>query len=235
MQDFFSNFEHTISSFLQAKQGLPLPLAVLLSFLGGVASSLTPCVLPMIPLYLTYIGATQITSRFDALKKSLLFCLGAAIVFSLMGLFASFASFVMVDYRGYFHVGIGIFILLMTLFLLEVIKLPLPQLVKNIPEGSPLLVGLAFALVSSPCASPILFSVLALSSTSGSPLGSTLIMIAYSIGYTALIFITSLFAGFAKQLDFFKYNSKVVTLVCSVILAILGAYYLYSGIKWFLG
>lgn len=231
----FDNFEHAVSGFLQAKQGLPLPLVVLLSFLGGVASSLTPCVLPMIPLYLTYIGATQITSRFDALKKSLLFCLGAAIVFSLMGLFASFASFVMVDYRGYFHVSIGVFILLMTLFLLEVIKLPLPQFVKNIPEGSPLIVGLAFALVSSPCASPILFAVLALSSTSGSTLNSTLIMIAYSIGYTALIFITSLFAGFAKQLDFFKYNSKAVTVVCSVILAVLGTYYLYSGIKWFLG
>ncbi|MBI3590970.1 MAG: sulfite exporter TauE/SafE family protein [Candidatus Melainabacteria bacterium] len=235
MESFFSSFEQSVSNFLQASHGLPLPVLILLAFGGGLAASLTPCVLPMIPLYLSYIGASQITSRAHAVKQSFLFCFGAAIIFSLMGLFASFASFVMIEFRGYVNCIIGIFILFMALSVLEVIKLPLPQFITNIPNGGPFIVGVAFALVSSPCASPILFAILALSSASGSLINGSMIMIAYSIGYTGIIFATSLFAGFAKQFDFFKRHSKIVSVVSSVILGILGVFYLYSGIRWFTG
>ena len=235
LESIFSNFEHATSSFLQANNGLPFPLLMLLAFGGGFAASLTPCVLPMIPLYLTYIGAANITSKLDALKKSLLFCLGSSFSFSLLGVFASLANLVMIEFRGYIHCVIGIFIILMSLFMIEVIKLPLPQFVKKIPNSGPFVVGLAFALVSSPCASPILFAVLALSSSSGSAFKSSLIMIAYSIGYTGLIFLTSIFAGFLKQFDFFKKHSKIVSIVSSIILAVLGGFYLYSGIRWFIG
>ena len=235
MEPFLSNFEHLVSNFLQANQNLPIPVLILLAFGGGLAASLTPCVLPMIPLYLTYIGATEVVSKLDAIKKSSLFCLGSALVFSLMGLFASFTSFIMIEFRGYVNIIIGIFIILMSLIILEVIKLPLPQFIKQVPAGGPFIVGLAFALVSSPCASPILFSVLAMSSTVKSFLWSSLIMIAYSIGYTGIIFLTGAFAGFAKQLEFFKRHNKIVSVVSSTILAVLGIYYLYSGVKWFVG
>ena len=235
MNNIFSNLENSVSNFLQSSHGLPLPLLVLLAFGGGLAASLTPCVLPMIPLYLTYIGATEVTSKIDALKKSSLFCLGAALVFSLLGLFASFASFVMIEFRGYVHLLIGIFILVMSLSVLEIIKLPLPHFITQIPNGGPFVIGMAFSLVSSPCASPILFAVLAMSSTAGSILSSSLIMVAYSIGYTGIIFVTGLFAGFAKRLSFFKTHSKIISIVSTIILAIIGGLYIYSGIMWFIG
>lgn len=235
MQQFFSNFEQSVSNLLQSSQGLPLPALIMLAFGGGLAASLTPCVLPMVPLYLSYIGASEVTSKLDAFKKSLLFCLGAALIFSLLGLFASFANFVMIEFRGYVYVIIGVFILVMSLSLLEVIKLPLPQFVKQIPAGGPFVVGVAFALVSSPCASPILFAILALSTASGSVISGTLIMAGYSLGYTGIIFLTSIFAGFVKQFDFFKKHSKIVSVVSSAILAILGVFYLYLGVMWFIG
>ena len=235
MQQFFSNFEQSVSNLLQSSQGLPLPALIMLAFGGGLAASLTPCVLPMVPLYLSYIGASEVTSKLDAFKKSLLFCLGAALIFSLLGLFASFANFVMIEFRGYVYVIIGVFILIMSLSLLEVIKLPLPQFVKQIPAGGPFVVGVAFALVSSPCASPILFAILALSTASGSVISGTLIMAGYSLGYTGIILLTSIFAGFVKQFDFFKKHSKIVSVVSSAILAILGVFYLYLGVMWFIG
>ncbi|OGI18353.1 MAG: hypothetical protein A3B68_04790 [Candidatus Melainabacteria bacterium RIFCSPHIGHO2_02_FULL_34_12] len=228
-----SNFEHAVSAFLQSSQSLPIPFLIVLAFGGGLAASLTPCVLPMLPLYLSYIGATEISSKADVLKKSLLFCLGSAFVFSLMGIFASFASFIMVEYRGYVYVIIGIFILIMALSELEIINLPLPNFITNIPHGGPFIIGIVFALISSPCASPILFAILALSSTSGSLINGALIMIAYSLGYTGIIFLTSIFAGFIKQFDFFKRHNKIIEIISGIILAILGGLYLYLGIKWF--
>ena len=235
MENLISNFEQIVSSFLKGTQGLPLYFLILFSFSGGLAASLTPCVLAMLPMNLSYIGTANITSKFDALKKSLFFVLGAALIFSLLGLFASFASFIMIEYRGYVHVIIGIFVLYMALSELEIVKLPLPQFITHMPHGGPFIVGMAFALASSPCASPILFAILAMSSTAGSLIGGTLIMVAYSLGYTGVIFITSLFAGIAKQLGYFKKHSKIISVVSATALGIIGGFYLYSGIRWFSG
>lgn len=229
------NLEQSVSDFLQAGQNLPLPVLILLAFGGGLAASLTPCVVPLIPLYLTYIGVAEVSSKIDALKKSSLFCLGSATVFSIMGLFASVANLIMIEFRGYVHIAVGAFILFMSLVILDIIKIPLPNFIKQIPHQGPFIIGMTFTFVCSPCASPILFAVLALSAAAGSAIGSALIMIAYSFGYTGLIFITSLFAGIIKQLNFFKKHTKIVSVVSSIILGLLGAYYLYSGIVWFLG
>ena len=235
MENFISTFEQAVSNFLKGTHGLPLPFLILLSFGGGLAASLTPCVLALLPMNLSYIGTANITSKIDALKKSLFFVSGAALIFSLLGLFASFASFIMIEYRGYVHVVIGIFVLYMALSELEIVKLPLPQFITHIPNGGPFIVGMAFALASSPCASPILFAILAMAGSAGSIMGSTLIMVASSVGYTGVIFITSLFAGIAQQLDYFKKLSKIISVVSATVLGIIGGFYLYSGIRWFIG
>jgi len=230
-----NNFEQAISVFIKGSKGLPLPILILLSFGGGLAASLTPCCLSMLPLNLSYIGTANITSKLDALKKATLFVIGASIVFSLLGLFASFASFILIDFRGYIHLSIGLFIVLMALSEADIFHFPLPQFVKGIPNAGPFIVGMAFALVSSPCASPILFAILAMSTSAGTLIGGSLIMIAYSVGYTGLIFITSVFAGIAKQLESFKKNSKMVSIASAVILGLIGGFYLYSGVMWFIG
>ena len=235
MENLIIHFEQAVSNFLKGTHGLPLPLLILFSFGGGLAASLTPCVLALLPMNLSYIGTANITSKFDAFKKSLFFVFGTALIFSLLGLFASFASFIMIEYRGYVHIIIGVFVLYMALSELEIVKLPLPQFVTHIPHGGPFIVGMAFALASSPCASPILFAILAMSTAAGSFLGSTLIMVAYSLGYTGVIFITSVFAGIAKQLDYFKKYSKIISVVSAAVLGVIGVFYLYSGIKWFIG
>lgn len=233
--DLFLGLQQQFTEYIKSSGDIPFVGVVFIALFGGLIASLTPCVLPMIPLYLSYIGATEVSNKVDAFKKSSLFCLGAAIVFSLMGIFASFANFIMIDYRGYVNIIVGVFIILMSLVLLEVLKLPALPGIKNIPDGSPFIVGMAFTLISSPCASPILFAILALSATVGSSTKSAIVMIAYSVGYTFLIFLIGLFSGLAKQFDFFKVHSHKVLMVSGAILSILGVYYLYSGIKWFIG
>ena len=212
------------------------PLVLLpLAFLGGVIASISPCILALLPVNLSYIGTLKIESRWDAFSKAGLFVLGAVTILSLFGLVSSFAGAVMVEYRGYINIVVGLIMAVMGLWLLGVIKLPLPQMNLNLPQAGPYGVGLTFALVSSPCASPVLFAVLAAAAATGSQVLGTLTMVSYAIGYTILIFLASLFTGLAKQSRNLLQHSETIIRLGSVALMVTGAYYLVTGTQWFMG
>jgi cytochrome c-type biogenesis protein len=141
----------------------------------------------------------------------------------------------MVDYRGYINVVVGLIMAVMGLWLMGVVKLPLPQMNVNLPQAGPYGVGLTFALVSSPCASPVLFAVLAAAAGTGSQLLGSLTMVSYALGYTMLIFLASLFTGLAKQSKQLLKHSKAIIHFGSVALILTGVYYLFTGTQWFLG
>jgi len=212
------------------------PLVLLpLAFSGGVLASVSPCILALLPVNLSYIGTLKINSRWDAFTKAGMFVLGAVTILSLFGLVSSFAGAVMVEYRGYINVVVGLIMTLMGLWLIGVIKLPLPTMNVNLPHAGPYGVGLTFALVSSPCASPVLFAVLAAAAATGSQVLGTLTMVSYALGYTILIFLASLFTGLAKQSKQLLQHSEGIIRFGSVALMITGAYYLFTGTKWFMG
>jgi cytochrome c-type biogenesis protein len=212
------------------------PLVLLpLAFIGGLLASVSPCILALLPVNLSYIGTLNIKSRWDAFTKAGLFVLGAVTILSLFGLVSSFAGAVMVEYRGYINVVVGLIMAVMGLWLMGVVKLPLPQMDVNLPQAGPYGVGLTFALVSSPCASPVLFAVLAAAAATGSQLLGTLTMVSYALGYTLLIFLASLFTGLAKQSKQLLKHSEAIIHFGSVALILTGAYYLFTGTQWFLG
>ncbi len=122
----------------------------------------------------------------------------------------------------------------MALVMLEWIRLPLPNFIKRMPSSGPFVIGLAFALISSPCSSPVLASVLALAASSGNILVSVLTMASYGFGYTLIIFLASLFTGLSKQLNFLKYQGEKVTRFAGLLLSVAGIWSLYQGITWFL-
>lgn len=206
-----------------------------LAFIGGLLASISPCILALLPVNLSYIGTLKIKSRWDAFSKAGLFVLGAVTILSLFGLVSSFAGAVMVEYRGYINVVVGLIMALMGLWLMGVVKLPLPQIDVNLPQAGPYGVGLTFALVSSPCASPVLFAVLAAAAATGSQLLGTLTMVSYALGYTMLIFLASLFTGLAKQSNQLLKHSEAIIHFGSVALILTGVYYLFTGTQWFLG
>jgi cytochrome c-type biogenesis protein len=205
-----------------------------LSFIGGLLASVSPCILALLPVNLSYIGTLKIESRRDAFIKAGLFVLGAVTILSLFGLVSSFAGFVMVEFRGYINVAVGLIMAVMGLWLMGVIKLPLPQMNLNLPQAGPYGVGLTFALVSSPCASPVLFAVLAAAAGTGSPILGTLTMVFYALGYTMIIFLSSLFTGLAKQSKRLLQHSDGVIRFGSLALILTGTYYLFTGMQWFL-
>lgn len=234
LEYFISETENRYQEwFTQQDTANPLIL-MSLAFIGGLIASVSPCILALLPLNLSYIGTRNITSRTDALIKSGLFVLGNVIVLGLFGLTSSFAGLVMVEYRGHINVIVGAIILIMGFSLLGLIKIPLPQIHIDSSNFGPLGFGLTFALVSSPCASPVLFAVLAAAGASNSQLLAVLTMASYAFGYTIIIFLASLLTGFAKQAKRLLQYSEEITKFGSVALILAGIYYLYSGIKWFL-
>ncbi len=212
------------------------PLVLMpLAFVGGVLASVSPCILALLPVNLSYIGTLKIKSRWDAFTKAGLFVLGAVTILSLFGLVSSFAGAVMVEYRGYINIVVGLIMAVMGLWLMGVVKIPLPQMNVNLPQAGPYGVGLTFALVSSPCASPVLFAVLAAAAATGSQVLGTLTMVSYALGYTLLIFLASLFTGMAKQSNKLLKHSEGIIRFGSLALILTGAYYLFTGTQWFVG
>lgn len=219
-----------------SQQDTANPLVLLpLAFVGGVLASVSPCILALLPVNLSYIGTLKIKSRWDAFTKAGLFVLGAVTILSLFGLVSSFAGAVMVEYRGYINVVVGLIMAVMGLWLMGIVKLSLPEMNLSLPQAGPYGVGLTFALVSSPCASPVLFAVLAAAAATGSQVLGTLTMVSYALGYTLLIFLASLFTGLAKQSNQLLKHSETIIRFGSVALIITGGYYLFIGTQWFLG
>jgi cytochrome c-type biogenesis protein len=217
-----------------AKQDTANPVILMpLAFIGGLIASVSPCILALLPLNLSYIGTRNITSRSDAFIKAGLFVLGNVIVLGLFGLVSSFAGAVMVEYRGHINVVVGSIILVMGLGLSGLIKIPLPEINVDGSNFGPFGVGLTFALVSSPCASPVLFAVLAAAGASGSQLLAVLTMASYAFGYTIIIFLASLLTGFAKQAKLLLEYSEGITKFGSFALVVAGIYYVVTGARWF--
>jgi cytochrome c-type biogenesis protein len=242
IEPIFQGLERLISlvenSYQQwfSKQDTANPLVLMpLAFVGGLIASVSPCILALLPVNLSYIGTRNITSRGDAFIKAGLFVLGNVIILSLFGLASSFAGAVMVEYRGHINVVVGAIILVMGLGLLGLIKIPLPNINVDGSNFGPFGVGLTFALVSSPCASPVLFAVLAAAGASGSQLLAVMTMASYAFGYTIIIFLASLLTGFAKQAKLLLKHSENITKIGSIALIIAGIYYLVTGLQWFFG
>jgi cytochrome c-type biogenesis protein len=249
--------------FIQSQNSGHNPFVLIgLAFLGGLVASISPCILSMLPVNLSYIGTRKITSRRDAFFKAGAFILGVVTVISLLGLFSSAAGLILIQFRGYIQVLVGAMIVLMGLSLMGIVQtswfrpkqFPSPIVTGNnavhfrekISRRSrlqgfiqsfltgPYGVGMTLALVSSPCTSPIMVSVLAAAAATGSQWQSTLTMLSYAFGYTVIIFLASLFIGLAKQTRTLLLHSSLIIRLASVFLLTVGVFYMVSGGQWIL-
>lgn len=216
-------------------QSQPLNHPLLLppiAFAGGLIASISPCVLALLPVNLSYIGTRELTSRWDVFVKAGSFVLGVVTTLTLLGLFSSLAGAVMVGYQGYVQIVVGALIVVMGLALLGILPFPLPSTNFSLPIAGSYGVGLTFALLSSPCSSPVLFAVLAAAGATGSQIYSTVTMVSYALGYSAVIFLASLFTGLVKQTRVLLKYSEAIVRLGSFALLLAGGYYLVNGFSW---
>jgi cytochrome c-type biogenesis protein len=238
LESLESAIARTENQYQQWGESQPLTnpwLLISFAFGGGLLASISPCILAMLPVNLSYIGTLNIKSRRAAVWNATGFVLGVVTILSIFGLFASVAGAIMVEWRGYINLAVGVITIWMGLSVGGLVQLPLPRSAISLPPiAGTYGVGITFALVSSPCASPVLFAVLAAAGATSSPIWSVVTMVAYALGYTAVIFTASLCAGLIKLTRQILVSSEMVMRVGAIALVLMGGYYLVLGAIWFL-
>lgn len=193
------------------------------AFVGGLVASISPCILGMLPLNLSYIGAAKLRSRSAALRVAAMFVLGVVVVNVMLGLVSSLFFALFVQYRAPVNIAVGVLAVAMGLWMAGLVRLPTPQIAARIPPGSgSFMVGLGFALVATPCASPILVFILGAVSLAASPARAVAAMTLYAIGYTLVLFLASLFAGIATASRRVLAHSELVSRIAAVALVVIG-------------
>lgn len=175
--------------------------------MAGLLTSLTPCMLSMLPITIAYIGGYEAQSRLQGAVQSTWFALGLATTLAALGIIAGLVG------KVYGQVGIGlpiivsIIAILMGLNLLEALPLQFPSfggtewISQELPQGvRAYLIGLSFGVVASPCSTPVLGSLLGwVAETQDFVLGAVL-LIFYTIGYVVPLILAGTFTASIKKL-----------------------------------
>jgi len=215
---------------------------LIVAFGAGLISFLSPCVLPLIPGYISYITGNSLSELIEKKKINLtpiiLFTVGFSIVFIIFGAASTFLGQVLLQNSYELRIVAGLLIVVLSLHILGIINIKFLNYEKRIQTNtntnfySPILIGMAFAFGWTPCIGPILGSILVLAATEESINKGILLLIFYSLGL-ALPFILSgyliqKFLIFSKN---FKKNINLVSKIGGFILLITGVLILTNQLQ----
>ena len=210
-------------------------LNLLIAFSAGFISFLSPCVLPLIPGYISYISGQAldeiIKDNKSVLLKTIFFSIGFSIVFISFGITASFIGKLLISYSNQLRIIAGIIIILFSLQFIGLINLKILNsetrfFTKNYNDNLifPIIVGVAFGFGWTPCIGPVLGSILALAAIEENISKGILLLSFYSLGL-AIPFIIS-----GILIDKFLFFSKSFRKYISTITKTGGAILLFTGI-----
>ncbi len=211
-------------------------LAPFLAFLAGVLTSFTPCSLSAIPLIVGYVGGTGQRSTKRAFGLSMIFVLGSAITFTILGAVASLAGGMISAAGNWWYLILGVLMVLMALQTFEVFTfIPATYLVsKNKKRGwlGALVAGILGGIFSSPCSTPMLVVLLAVVAGGGNLLWGIFLLLLYAIGNGTLAVVAGTSVGFVQKLSLsgsYGKVSRILQMITGVLILALGLYFLYLG------
>lgn len=201
-----------------------------ISFLEGIISFISPCLLPMLPIYVSYFAAgKEDDSGKTTLKNAIGFVLGFTLTFVLLGLFFAVLGSFLLNYTVIINIVLGGLVVLFGLSFMGVIK-PIFNIhsssranTENLSFLKALTFGMIFSISWTPCVGAFLGSALAMASVSGSALQGTLMLLCFSAGLGIPFILSALLIDKLKTaFDFIKRNYKTINFVCGLFLVIIG-------------
>lgn len=199
------------------------------SFLEGIITFISPCLLPMLPIYVSYFAGGSERSTAKTLKNSLGFVSGFTIVFVLMGALAGTIGSFLKEYQTAVNIVSGLVVIFFGLNYLGVFKLNFFKGINNPMSGktlgffSSLLFGIIFSVGWTPCVGAFLGSALMLASQQGQTVTGIIMLLCYSLGL-GIPFVTSalLIDKLKSAFTFIKKNYKIINIICGCLLIVVG-------------
>ncbi len=205
----------------------------LAAFFGGVTTFISPCILPMLPIYFVYFAggsAPDANKRGSSVINSIGFVLGFSVVFIILGVAAGAAGRFLREYSSAINIVSGALMILFGLNYMNVLRIPLlnrsleiDHKIKITGIFSAFLFGIVFSLGWTPCVGAFLGSILLLAADSKSMLRGVSLLAVYSIGL-GIPFIVSawLVDGLSSVFSFIKRHYRVINTICGTMLVLIG-------------
>lgn len=221
-------------------------LNLLVVFIEGLLSFFSPCILPILPVYLSILSNSNVDMlkngedkfiKTALFKNTILFVLGISTTFFILGSSVNILSSFFSENKNYIMIIGGIIIVFMGLFYVDIIKSALLSRekrinikIKEMNSLSAFILGFTFSFGWTPCIGPILASVLIMASTSSSEITANLLITIYTIGFILpFIIVAGFYSKLFKSIDKMKSYMGTIKKICGVILIISGLVMVFNG------
>lgn len=218
-------------------------MSYLITFIEGMVIFISPCMLPMLPIYFSYIiGQETDNKNRKALVNSLGFVLGFTIVFVSLGAMAGTLGSFLIRYRTTVNIISGLFIVFLGLNFMGALRIPFLNRTMKLQTKrkgnsflSSILLGLVFSIGWTPCVGPLLSSALLQASSSGNVWNGVLLLLTFSMGLGIPFVVSSILVDRLKQaFDFIKKHNRVINIVSGLFLVLVGVLMMTGVFGYFL-
>lgn len=207
----------------------------LFTFLEGVASFISPCVLPMLPIYISYFAGKEDSKTSRALLNSIGFVIGNTIIFILFAIIASYAGALALGIQKYIKILFGVVIIILGLNYMGILKIKflnkeirIKKKIDDFTFFKTILFGMMFSISWTPCIGSFLGSALLLIANKQNILQGILLMLVYSIGFGIPFIISAVLIEKLKNFyNLIKKNYKTIKIISGVILIVMGVYVIF--------
>lgn len=207
----------------------------LFTFLEGLASFISPCLLPMLPIYISYFIGEEENNKKKAVINSTGFVLGFTTVFLILSIFASTIGYFISDYTNYIKIVFGIIIIILGFNYMGILKLKFLNRTKGIQIKNKnfnflkaMFFGVLFSISWTPCIGTFLSTALLLIAKEQELVKGIVLMLLYSIGLGVPFIISVILIEKLKEVfDFIKKNYKKVKIISGLILIVMGIYIIF--------
>ncbi len=208
---------------------------LVLVFAGGLVTSISPCILTMVPLLVSYIGGYGEGPRSRGFMLSFSLVIGLAVTFAVLGFVAAYFGRVFGQIDAAWYYILAVVAIVMGLQLLGVLTINLPGL-KKIPFkkadfGGSMGMGMLFGLVASPCATPVLAVIITYAAVQAEPFYGSGLLFIYGIGHGIPLLVAGTFTGIARSLPRFNKYTHYLSYISGIVLIILGLV-LLAWVNW---
>lgn len=204
------------------------------AFLGGLISSISPCSLSMLPLIIGYIGGYSDEKPLKTLLQMIVFVIGSGIVFSIIGAICALTGKMFIG-NPYFALIVASIVMIMGLKILGFLEFDLPPIIKEIPKNEfnndflyPLILGAVFALIGTPCSTPILASIMAFASISAKISSAVVMLFLFSIGQGLILILAGFITSKIKTSEKFYQLSEKIMKFSGILLILVSLYIFYK-------